>query len=119
MKKSILVCDDDIGILEVVSIILEQKGYCVTALNDSEDVLKTVEEQAPHLILLDLWMPNISGEELTLKLKKQKATKNIPVVIVSASKDTQKIATSAGANGFIVKPFDINDLESLVEKYIS
>lgn len=118
MKKSILVCDDDAGILDVVTIILEEMGHHVTAINDSQEVLSSVHQNPPDLILLDLWMPNISGEELTLRLKEKAHTQHIPIVIVSASKDTEKIALTAGANSFITKPFDILELEEVVSKYL-
>lgn len=119
MKKTILVCDDDDGILDVVTIILNEMGYKVIALCDSEEVLTFVEHSPPDLILLDLWMPNISGEELTVKLKKNIKSQLIPIIIISASKDTEKIASDSGADDCLIKPFDIEELENMVKKYIN
>ncbi len=118
-NNTILFCDDDEGILDVVSIILSDKGYNVEALLDSRKVYNQIRVSKPMLIILDLWMPNLSGEEITRELKKNKATQNIPVIILSASKDTPKIAKKIGADNFISKPFDISVLEEMVAKYAS
>lgn len=118
MKKHILICDDDTGILDIITIIFDDKGYEVTAINDSDEVLAAVTTKRPDIILLDLWMPNISGDEITKILKSNPATAHIPIIISSANKDTQKISDDAGADTFILKPFDIDELEMLVEKFI-
>lgn len=117
MKKHILVCDDDVGILDIISIILDEKGYAVIALNNSEQVIATVIHKKPDVILLDLSMPNISGDEITTRLKSNPVTANIPIIISSANKDTEKIAQEAGADNFILKPFEIDELEKMVEQY--
>lgn len=117
MKKHILVCDDDVGILDIISIILDEKGYAVIALSDSEQVVATVIHKKPDVILLDLSMPAISGDEITRRLKSDPATASIPIIISSANKDTEKIAQEAGANNFILKPFDIEELEKMVDQY--
>lgn len=117
MNKSILICDDDAGILDVTTMILQDKGYHVTALHNCHDIMAKIEKLKPAVILLDLWMPDVNGEEVTRALKNNKKTKDIPVIIISASKDTKKVAENAGANDFICKPFDIEDLETKVDKY--
>ncbi len=117
MKKKILICDDDEGIVDVASIVLRDAGYDVTTLTTSEKIYSLVEKLQPDIILLDLWMPNISGEEITMQLKENEKTKHIPVVIVSASRKTEHIATRVGADDFMCKPFDIEELEAIVRKY--
>lgn len=117
MNKSVLVCDDDEGIIDVTTIILEDKGYKVIPINNCQEIFAKIEKSKPDVILLDLWMPNLTGEEITKELKKNKKLKNIPVIIVSASKDTEKVAKAAGADDFICKPFDIVELENMVEKH--
>lgn len=118
MKKYILVCDDDAGIMDVASIILEEKGYEVSTATRGEEVITSVAKRIPDLILLDLWMPGITGDKITQKLKGEDATKTIPIIIFSANKDTEIIAKKAGANAFISKPFDISDLENMVENIL-
>lgn len=118
MKKTILICDDDEGILEVMKIVLEEKGYDVVSLSDPHQVLATIKEVNPNLILLDLWMPLLNGDSITKTIKNNKDTKNIPVVIISANKDTAAIAKEIGANNFLSKPFNIDELENLVGTYL-
>jgi len=119
MKKIILVCDDDEGILEVVKIVLEDKGYNVVPLSDPEKVLTTIKKVHPNLILLDLWMPILNGDAITKMIKQDNDTRHIPVIIISANKDTATIAREIGANNFLSKPFNIDELEQIVEKSLA
>lgn len=115
--KSVLICDDDEGIIDVASIILSDAGYDVIAITESREVLSLATKSNPQLILLDLWMPNMSGEEVTKELKQNPKTSNIPIIIISASRNTEDIARRIGADHFICKPFDIDELEKVVKKY--
>ncbi len=116
--KKIIICDDDESILEVVKIVLEEQGHEVTAVADPETIYSHIGSQCPDLILLDLWMPVLSGDTITRELKRRKRTKDIPVIIVSASRGTKEIAEKAGADDYLSKPFDIEELEHLVDKYV-
>lgn len=118
-RPSILVCEDDEGILDVITIILSEKGYAVTPLARSEEIYRHIAKDRPDLIFLDLWMPGLSGEDITLALKKDTSTRDIPVIIISANKDTAKIAKRSGADAYLPKPFDIADLEQIVERFIA
>lgn len=117
--RTVLICEDDEGITELTQVILEGKGYKVVALNDSTNIFARIEEAKPDLVLLDLWMPGLSGEEVTRRLKADPLTNHIPAIIISANRDTEQIAARAGADAFLAKPFDIADLEDLVEKCLS
>lgn len=119
MNKTIVVCDDDEGILEVVKIVLEDKGYNVVPLSNPEKVTDTIKKVNPDLVLLDLWMPILNGDTITKSLKQNSETKDIPVIIVSANKDTSAIAKETGADSFLCKPFNIDELEQVVEKHLS
>src|SRR5688572_13998445 len=105
--RTILLCDDDEGITDVTSIVLEDLGYQVVTVANGEEVLPAVKKYHPHLVLLDLWMPIISGEEILQELKKSDKYKDIPVIVISASKDTAQVAYRAKADDFLCKPFDI------------
>lgn len=119
MKPSgtIIICDDDEGILEVVTLVLRNRGYTVVPLTKSSKVIEMAERVNPNVILLDLWIPDGNGDEVARQLKKGKATKHIPVVLVSANRFTEQIAGEIGVDGFLCKPFDIAELESVVEKF--
>lgn len=118
MSKYVLLVDDDEGILDVATIILNEKGYTVEKMIDPEGIYKRIENDHPGVILLDLWMPQLSGEEILQSLKNNKDTASIPIIVVSASKDTERISKRLGADGYINKPFDIDELERTVAKYI-
>jgi DNA-binding response OmpR family regulator len=115
----ILLCDDDAGIVEAVQLILELKGYEVVSLMEGEDLFATLDSFSPDLILLDLWLSGISGEDITKKLKSKTATKNIPVVILSANTQTCEISSAIGADDYVCKPFDIEELERVIKKYVA
>lgn len=115
---SILVCDDDQGIMDVTKIILSEKGYFVETLLHSNKIFSAIERIKPQLILLDLCMPDLSGDQIIRILKKNKTTKHIHVILVSASEETEEVAKSTGADDFLYKPFDASELEDKVAKYL-
>ncbi len=116
-NKKILVIDDDPAILEVVSIILKENGYSVLT-PDGRDLVGKIKKNQPDVIFLDLLMPGVSAEELTKKLKSDIKTKNIPVLILSALNDIDQRAKKIGADGFLPKPFGIEDLLKTIERHI-
>lgn len=118
MKNRVLLCDDDDGILDVGKILLEEKGYIVKAITQTADLLNTIDDFSPDLIMLDVWMPGQGGEELTEVLKKDIRTRHIPVILMSAQRDLDKKAGSAGADGYLSKPFDIADFENKVVSFL-
>lgn len=117
-KQKVFICDDDAGIVDVVRIVLEEAGYTVIVSGTTETVVKSVKRLLPNLILIDLWMPGLGGEQIVQLLKKDSTCANIPVIVISASKDTEQVAKRVGADGFLYKPFDIRDLERVVKKHL-
>lgn len=118
MIKRILICDDDENILEATKIILSDKGYAVEVSKNGQEVCKKLKEEKFDILLLDLWMPNLDGKETTKFLKNQEKTKNLPIIIFSASSQIEKIASEIGADGYLKKPFDILELEKIIEEHI-
>lgn len=119
MRQKILICDDEEDILQVVSIILEKQGYEVTAVNRIEDPIKLVKRHKPDLILMDLWIPEIGGEEALKILKQHIETSAIPVVLFSANNEINGIAERAHADGFIHKPFTIQHLKNYIGGFLT
>lgn len=117
-NKRVLICDDDTGIVDVTSIILADAGYDIEVCPHGDEIIDTVRNFKPDLILLDLWMPGPGGAAIAQLLKTKARTKNIPIVIVSANKDTATIVNNIGADDYLCKPFDIVDLEQIVKKYV-
>ena len=116
-QKTIFVVDDDPGILEVITIILSERGYEVVAFSDGTKVFEAVKKQKPDLIFLDIWISGSDGRDITKKLKSDPTTKKIPIIIISALNETEKIAKEVGADAFLEKPFDIEKLSLLVAKH--
>jgi len=113
-KKTVLIAEDDTTILEAISMILEMENYnVVTTTGDISLIKKT----RPDLILLDIMMSGIDGRKICKKLKADKEFKNIPIIIVSASREIKKLAKEAGANDFLAKPFEMDELLKLANKY--
>src|SRR6185503_4824858 len=117
MAKRILVADDDPAIVESTRLILEEFGYDVDTTVDGETIYK-MEKDFPDLLLLDMWMSGQDGREICKYLKKEEATKDIPIIMISASRDIKVSAKESGANDFIEKPYEMDDLINLVKKYI-
>ena len=116
-QKKILIADDDPAILEVLTLFLEEVGYEVETTHDGL-TLRTFEHGPPDLLLLDIWMSGWSGREICRFLKSQEATKQLPIVLFSANRETEQIAREAGADAFITKPFDLTGLLATIERYL-
>jgi CheY-like chemotaxis protein len=99
-------------------VVLTDLGFHVEVSETSHDIIQKVESTEPDLILMDNWIPNIGGVEATRLLKADERFKQIPVIYVSANNDIESLAVRAGADDFLSKPFDLDDLEDIVNKYI-
>jgi diguanylate cyclase (GGDEF)-like protein len=109
---SILIVDDELPIRTLLEAMLEQEGHVTVSVGSGEDALAQVARQPPDLILLDLMMPGMSGCDVAKILKAHGATANIPLVMVSARADgaARMAALEAGAESFLMKPLDQDDL---------
>lgn len=112
--KRITLADDDPGILDAVGMMLELEGYQVSTTLNGNTILNT-DTELPDIYVLDIWMSGSDGRELCKKLKADEKTKHIPVILISASNDLQKSAEIAGADDFLAKPFEIDNLLSKIE----
>lgn len=113
MKRLILV-DDDPAILDVFGLIFTNPDYDVVVCRDAGHVLD-LQTDFPDLILLDKQLSGSDGLEVCRKLKKNSLTKDIPVIMISATPGIQRLAIEAGAVAGIEKPFSIKDLRLLVK----
>lgn len=116
-KRKILIVDDDDAILDALQLLLEDNGFEAQVCNDGHKVMSW-DEELPDLILLDIWMSGVNGKDVCMCLKKQAETKDIPVIMISANRDTQQIAYEAGADDFLPKPFGVEDLLNKINKYL-
>ena len=106
-KGKILVVDDEIYIVHILDFSLGMEGYEVLTALDGEQALEKARAEKPDLIVLDIMMPKLDGYETCKLLKADTATKNIPVILLSAKGRNvdQKIGFEVGADDYITKPF--------------
>jgi len=113
-QKTIMIADDDPGILDAVGILLEFEGYTVKSSPNGAELLH-MNAGYPDLVLLDIWMSGRDGRDICRYLKNNPGTCDIPVLLISASKDIERSARAAGADDFIEKPFDMTVLLAKIE----
>jgi CheY-like chemotaxis protein len=116
--KRIFCADDDPGLQEVFSILFSKAGYDLTIFSNGEELLKN-DSVPPDLFLLDKQLSGINGMEICQVLKSQPVTKDIPVIIVSASPDLNHQSSIAGADDYIEKPFSVKKLLALMNKWLT
>ncbi len=119
MNKRVLILDDDLDILQICTIVLKKKGFDVQTLTNSNQVVSQVQNYHPDVILMDNWIPGPGGIEATRLLKGDPDTHNIPVIFFSANSNVTQLAHEARADYFLQKPFDITELEGIVQMAIT
>src|SRR6266516_3211785 len=114
MEGSLLLVDDDPGVLELLHEYFAAQGYKVALASNGEAALSSVRAQRPDLVLLDIRMPGLDGVEVLRRLRRHDAT--LPVVMVTANEDTTvaRDTLSVGAFDYVAKPFDFMHLERVV-----
>lgn len=117
MKQKVLVVDDEKDILELISYNLEKNGYIVTTAKSGEEAYDLIKEKHFDLVILDLMLPGIDGLDLCKIIKSEKASQNIPIVMVTAkSEEADKVAgLEIGADHYVTKPFSPRELLAIVK----
>lgn len=108
----ILAVEDERLVVEILSIILEQEEYSLLQANTAEDGIDLAISEHPDLIIMDIQLPGMDGLEATKILKEDSKTADIPIVVLSAQAMQTDIerAHLAGCDGYITKPFEVQDL---------
>jgi CheY-like chemotaxis protein len=119
MTGRVMIFDDDTDLLEVCGIVLKSKNYTVTGLNKCNDIVNEVKSFLPDVILMDNWIPDSGGVIATQQIKNDLQLKSIPVIFFSANDHVQRLAAEAGAEFFLQKPFEIDELENAVSRAIA
>lgn len=121
MVKKILVVDDEPDIMDIATVRLRHLGYEIIPAVDAEEALVLLKNNTPDLILLDLLLPEMQGDELCKKLKSDKKFKKIPIILFTASAIRPNIPEKIkdiGADDCIMKPFEPQELLDKVKKFI-
>ena len=119
MRKKILLVDDEADIRELMILRLEKAGYRIETVADGQEALDSVERDPPDLVLLDLRLPGMRGEEVCRRLKADDKLKRIPIILFTASvKHICEEFKECGADDCLVKPFEPAELLEKIKKFV-
>jgi len=115
-QPRVLVVEDEAAQREILSYNLEAEGFAVSRAENGEEALLLADEDSPDIILLDWMLPNVSGIEVCRRLKTRAATRNVPVIMISArSEEVDKVrGLETGADDYVVKPYSVIELMARV-----
>jgi len=117
MKYKICIVDDDLPILDAITEMLQLADYKTLPISNGA-IIEKIEKYRPDLILLDVLISGVDGRDLARQLKQSEDTKNIPIIMLSAHPAAEKSTKEAGADDFLAKPFDIDDLYKKIEQFL-
>lgn len=117
-KKCVLIYDDDLEILNVCKAILDSSNYRVETIPTCENIISDIHKIKPDIILMDLWIPTIGGENAIRCMRGDAEAKDIPVVLFSANDEIEKISERVNATSYLKKPFDIHSFRETIEENI-
>ncbi len=119
-KKHILVIDDEPSWLKITSHILKSRGYDVRTAGSGAEAIKTLASYTPDLILSDVRMPDMNGFDFVDNLRRLPTTSSTPVIFFSAidDYDARKVARTLGAVDYLIKPFNEDEVSSILSKHL-
>jgi DNA-binding response OmpR family regulator len=113
--KKVLIIDDDKDLLNGLKALLSNKGYNIQTVSEGASALPATRDFRPDAIILDVHMPDLGGKEICQQLKQNKATRKIPIIMISADSDERDILKNCPADEFLEKPFSLRMLYSKLE----
>jgi len=115
----ILVLDDDPDIGTMIKMMLEYKGYSVTLSDRAEQAEEVLRNNNIDLIIMDMLLSGVNGTDICTELKENNATSHIPIMMISAHPNAKEICLQAGADEFISKPFDMQDILLKINRLVN
>ena len=115
-RRRILAIDDDLGVQDIFRIIFEREGYITEIKSDGADIFSN-QYSIPDIFLIDKQLSGSSGLDICRYLKSSKTTKDIPVIMISASPDIGSDAITACADDYIEKPFEVAQLLKVIDQH--
>lgn len=118
-KPTILVCDDDPGLRELMKVTLGT-AYRFVEATDGDEALASLAADRPDIVLLDVMLPGYSGLQVLEAMRKDEALRDVPVIVVSAwqAPSDREAAEAAGADRFLGKPFELEELTAQVSELL-
>jgi two-component system, OmpR family, response regulator ResD len=117
-SKTILICEDDDNLRQLIRVVIGT-GYRIVEAGDGDEALALASAHRPDLIVLDLMMPRMSGFEVLRRLRSDVSVDGTHIVVMSAWPNAQEAALEAGADRYLQKPFEPDDLTKIVESLLS
>ncbi|MFH1416531.1 MAG: response regulator [Elusimicrobiota bacterium] len=116
--SKVMIVEDNYVTVKLLRFLLEKQKFQVVSCENGKEALDCVENEKPDLILMDVMMPEIDGIEVTRRMKQNPNTSKIPIIILSALGQEMEVmrGLQAGADGYVVKPFDSQALIKLVKE---
>ena len=114
----ILVIDDDPDICTMIKMVLEYHGYSATDADGEEKTKKILLSEPVDLIIMDMLLSGLDGTDMCRHLKQDEKTSSIPILMFSAHPNAKEICLKAGADDFISKPFEMNDLMDKISFFL-
>jgi DNA-binding response OmpR family regulator len=117
-RKTILICDDEPALRELIRASMDD-GYEFAEASDGIVAMELAREVSPDIVILDLMLPRLSGLEVLARMNEDEQLKDVPVLVITAWNETREDVLSAGADEFVAKPFDPEDLRSAVNRLVA
>src|SRR5918912_1451828 len=120
-KFLILVVDDSVDNVAMISLDLQQQGYRVVTASNGEDAITVATSMMPNLILMDINLPTLDGLGATRRIRENDSLRDVPVIAITAfgTEGFQRAAYDAGVSGYLTKPIDLDRMNQLVARLLS
>ena len=117
-RRAVLIVEDDLDLLGMVELVLESAGYPVMTPREGAEALEKIAREMPAAVLLDMKMPGMDGWEFA-RLFRERYDRQAPIIVLTAAEDARQRAEEIGAEGYVGKPFEIDELLAEVERLAS
>jgi CheY-like chemotaxis protein len=117
-RKRILICDDEPALRELIRASMDD-GFEFAEASDGIIAMELARELSPDMVILDLMLPRLSGLEVLARLNADEQLRDVPVLVITAWNETREDVLAAGADDFVTKPFDPEDLRSAVNRLVA
>src|SRR6476646_6131924 len=117
-RKTILICDDEPALRERIRASMDD-GFDFAEASDGIIAMELAKELSPDMVILDLMLPRLSGLEVLARLNDDEELRDVPVLVITAWNETREDVLAAGADEFVTKPFDPEELRTAVKRLVA